>query len=117
MTEVHRYCCDGPSCETEVDVDDEHAKYWLVASHVDEEVEEEWHYCSWACLAADAEIKAEEEAKRMQACRNAARQFRLVFGLDKNEERRDGSAEGDGSSEAGGRPGESRDSEGDKNES
>lgn len=93
-------------------IDDEHAKYWLVASHVDEEVEEEWHYCSWACLAADAEIQAEEEAKRMQACRNVARQFRLVFGLEKDEGRRDGSAEGDGSSEAGGRPGESRDSEG-----
>lgn len=75
-------------------IDDEHAKYWLVASYVDEEVEEEWHYCSWACLAADAEIK--------------------VFGLEKDEGRRDGSAEGDGSSETGGRPGESRDSEGDK---
>lgn len=56
------------------------------------------------------------EAKRMQACRNVARQFRLVFGLDKNEERRDGNAEGDGNSEAGGQPGESRDSEGDKDE-
>lgn len=94
-------------------IDDEHAKYWLVVSHVDEEVEVEWHYCSWACLAADAEIQA-EDPKLMQACRNVARQFRLVFGLDKNEERRDGSAEGDGSSETGGQPGESRDSEGDK---
>jgi len=82
-----------------VGIDDEHAKYWLVVSHVDEEVEEEWHYCSWACLAADAEIQV---------------QLRLVFGLDKSEGRRDGSAEGDGNSEAGGRPGESRDSEGDK---
>lgn len=62
-------------------IDDEHAKYWLVVSYVDEEVEEEWHYCSWACLAADAEIQAEEEAKQMQACRNVARQFRLVFRL------------------------------------
>jgi len=96
------YACDGPNCNRSVGVDDEEAKYWLVVMYMDEEDEEEYHYCSWKCLAEDAAKEAEFEAKHVDVYQRAISRIRRMFVLKsekKDDEERRESGEVDGSSE------------------